>query len=57
MKKIILTVAAIAGGALSGFSQGQVNFENANANGYVVTSEKEDGKRRRKDNINYRNWP
>jgi hypothetical protein len=38
MKKIILTVAAIAGGALSGFSQGQVDFENANANGYVVTS-------------------
>lgn len=38
MKKIILTIAAVAGASLSGFSQGQVNVENAAANGYVVTS-------------------
>jgi hypothetical protein len=36
MKKIILTLAAVAGASFSGFSQGQVAFDNANANGFVV---------------------
>ena len=35
MKKIILTITAVVGASLSGFSQGQVYFENAVANGYV----------------------
>ena len=35
MKKIILTITAVVGASLSGFSQGQVTFENNLANGYV----------------------
>ena len=38
MKKLTLTIAVVLSAALSGFSQGQVNFENANANGYVIQS-------------------
>jgi hypothetical protein len=38
MKKIALTVAAVAGASFAAYSQGQVNFENASANGFVVTS-------------------
>src|ERR1700733_8729630 len=37
MKKIILTITAVIGASLSGFSQGQVAFENVNANGFVAT--------------------
>jgi len=36
MKKIILTITAVVGASLSGFSQGQVYIENANAAGNVV---------------------
>jgi len=36
MKKIILTITAVLGASLSGFSQGQVYVENANATGNVV---------------------
>jgi len=36
MKKIILTITAVVGASLSGFSQGQVAIENANAAGNVV---------------------
>jgi hypothetical protein len=36
MKKIILTITAVVGASLSGFSQGQVAFENPNAPGYVA---------------------
>jgi hypothetical protein len=36
MKKIILTITAVVGASLSGFSQGQVYIENANASGNVV---------------------
>jgi hypothetical protein len=38
MKKIILTIAALTGASLSAFSQGQLAFNNALANGYVVQS-------------------
>jgi len=38
MKKLAITIAAVAGASLTAFSQGQVNFENANANGYVIES-------------------
>jgi len=37
MKKIVLTIA-MAGLVASAFSQGQINFENGSANGYVATS-------------------
>jgi PEP-CTERM motif len=37
MKKIILTLTAVVGASLSGFSQGQVFFENVAANGFVAT--------------------
>jgi hypothetical protein len=37
MKKIILTITAVIGASLSGFSQGQVFFENVAANGFVAT--------------------
>jgi hypothetical protein len=38
MKKLALTIAAVAGASLSVFAQGQVGFDNNNANGFVVTS-------------------
>lgn len=38
MKKLILTITAVAGASLTAFAQGQVGFANADANGYVVTS-------------------
>jgi hypothetical protein len=37
MKKIILTITGVVAASLSGFSQGQVYFENENASGYVAT--------------------
>jgi PEP-CTERM motif len=37
MKKIILTITAVVAASLSGFSQGQVYFENVAANGFVAT--------------------
>jgi hypothetical protein len=39
MKKIILTLVAVTGATLSGFSQGQVAFENGAANGYVAVDQ------------------
>jgi hypothetical protein len=38
MKKIALIMAAVAGTSLAAFGQGQVNFNNGNANGFVATS-------------------
>jgi len=38
MKKLVLTIGAVAGLAVSGYSQGQVDFENGNANGFVAVS-------------------
>jgi len=38
MKKLALIIASVAGASLSVFAQGQVGFDNNNANGYVVTS-------------------
>jgi hypothetical protein len=39
MKKIALTIAMVTGASLVAYSQGQVYFNNANANGFVVTSQ------------------
>jgi len=38
MKKLALTIAAVAGASLVGYSQGTVYVNNDSANGYVVTS-------------------
>jgi hypothetical protein len=38
MKKIILTITAVVGASLSGFSQGQIEFDSVNVTGNVVTS-------------------
>jgi hypothetical protein len=38
MKKIILTLTAVVGASLTGFSQGQIEFDSANVAGNVVTS-------------------
>jgi hypothetical protein len=38
MKKLVLTIASVAGLSLAGYSQGTVFFDNNAANGYVVTS-------------------
>jgi hypothetical protein len=39
MKKITITIAVVAGAALSAFSQGAVAFQNDNAPGYVILAD------------------